>query len=69
MRNISFWKRRELLSRSVLKEILQEGKRKRIIKVRLTARVGAVAMDKDTQAWEKELCGNITKGRRYKKNS
>lgn len=47
MRNISFWKRRELLSRSVLKEILQEGKRQRIIEVRLTARVGAVAMNKD----------------------
>lgn len=68
MRNISFWKKRELLSRSVLKEIIQEG-RKGIPEVRITTRVGAVATDKHLQAGRKELCGNITKGRRYKKIS
>lgn len=50
------------------KEIIQEG-RKGITEVRITTRVGAVATDKDIQAGQEELCGDITKGRRYKKIS
>lgn len=68
MRNISFCRKQELLSRSMRKEIIQEG-RKGITEVRITTRVGAVATDKDIQAGQEELCGDINKGRRYKKIS